>query len=117
MYSSQNNQLPIRERPIEKENTRQHRSKLDITFDLLSAIQREEASNGSNHWKTRVQANVFLSWNSFKEHLSNLEKQGLIKKDGFGLTEEGKQFLQVYRKELRPFLDRYELSAKTMIGR
>ena len=88
---------------------RRRRSSLDITVEILSAIQQLEMNDRMDHWKARVQASVFISWKSYKKYLSDLEKQRLIKGTGGGLTEEGKQFLQDYRRDLRPVLAKYKL--------
>jgi len=83
------------------------RSEFEIEIGILAAIQEEEFSGNGGVCPTRVQARVILSWNALKKHLGRLEEKGLVAGDGLRLTGEGVELLQMYRRELRPVLNKY----------
>ncbi len=83
------------------------RSEFEIEIGILAAIQEEEFSGNGTVCATRVQARVVLSWNTLKKHLLRLEQKGLTAGRELRLSSAGAEFLQMYRKELRPALNKY----------
>jgi predicted transcriptional regulator len=83
------------------------RSEFEIEIGILAAIQEESFSGNGGVCATRVQAKVILSWNAFKKHVGRLEEKGLLAGERLGLTQDGVEFLQAYRRELRPVLNKY----------
>jgi predicted transcriptional regulator len=54
-----------------------------------------------------VQAKVILSWNALKRYLDKLEQNGLVIGEELRLTGGGMELLQLYRREVKPILNKY----------
>jgi predicted transcriptional regulator len=83
------------------------RSEFEIEIGILAAIQEESFNGNGGICATRVQARVVLSWNTMKKHLDKLEKKGLIEERALRITGDGIELLQMYRREMRPVLNKY----------
>jgi len=100
--------------PIEKPNkvnprtSKQRRSKFIIAIEVLAAIHETRNENNGASRSTWIQARVVISWNALKNHITDLEKKGLIEKGELKLTKNGQEFLQKYRQDLRPVFEKYK---------
>jgi predicted transcriptional regulator len=85
---------------------KERRSKLDIYFAILSAIQ-EETDEGAK--PTKIQYKSGMSYDKVIRHLEILqEKKLIIKKQYYHLTEKGIKFLAEYSM-VNDFIDKMEL--------
>ena len=86
---------------------KERRSKLDIYFAILYAIQQEETDEGAK--PTRIQYKSGMSYDKVARHLKVLqEKKLIIKKEFYHMTEKGHKFLAEYSL-VRDFVDRMDL--------
>jgi len=77
---------------------RERRHKLQIYFDILSAI-REESMNEAGAKPTRIQHLSNMSYDKLSRYLDELEKKKMISRaDILSLTEKGHEFLRDYDK-------------------
>ena len=73
----------------------ERRSKLDIYFAILFAIQQEETDDGAK--PTRIQYKSGMSYDKVARYLKTLqEKQLIVKKEYYHVTEKGHKFLAEY---------------------
>ena len=88
-------------------NRNERRSKLDIYFAILYAIQQEETDEGAK--PTRIQYKSGMSYDKVARHLKVLqEKKLVLKKEYYHMTEKGHKFLAEYSL-VRDFVDRMDL--------
>jgi len=86
---------------------KERRSKLDIYFAILYAIQQEETDEGAK--PTRIQYKSGMSYDKVARHLKVLqEKKLIIKKEFYHMTGKGHKFLAEYSL-VRDFVDRMDL--------
>jgi len=86
---------------------RERRSKLDIYFAILNAVQQEETDTGAK--PTRIQYKSGMSYDKVARHLKVLqEKKLVIKKEYYHMTEKGHKFLAEYSM-VRDFVERMDL--------
>ncbi len=77
---------------------RERRHKLQIYFDILSAI-REESMNEGGAKPTRIQHLSNMSYDKLSRYLDELENKKMISKaDTLSLTQKGHEFLRDYDK-------------------
>ena len=90
---------------------RERRSKLDIQFAILNAVQQEETDNGAK--PTRIQYKSGMSYDKVARHLKVLqEKKLVIKKEYYHITEKGHKFLAEYSL-VKDFVDRMNLNQQS----
>ena len=90
-----------------RKNRNERRSKLDIYFAILSAVQQEETDEGAK--PTRIQYKSGMSYDKVARHLIGLqEKKLVIKKEYYHMTEKGHKFLAEYSL-VKDFVDRMDL--------
>ena len=89
-------------------NTRkERRSRLDIYFAILSAVQGEGTDEGAK--PTKIQYKSGMSYDKVIRHLEILqEKKLIIKKQYYHLTEKGIKFLAEYSL-VKDFVDKMEI--------
>ena len=80
----------------EKLLRRPQRSKLEIYYDILSAIEKD--TEGGEAKKTRVQQLCNMSYDKMSKHLIELKRKNLIQNPILKITKKGKKFLQDYSK-------------------
>ena len=86
---------------------RERRSKLDIYYAILNAVQQEETDKGAK--PTRIQYKSGMSYDKVARHLKVLqEKKMVIKKEYYHMTEKGHKFLAEYSM-VRDFVERMDL--------
>jgi len=86
---------------------RERRSKLDIYFDILFAIQQEDTKEGVK--PTIIQYKSGMSYDKVMRHLKVLQEKKLIsKKEYYHITEKGHVFLSEYSM-VKDFVDRMDL--------
>ena len=85
---------------------REKRTKLEIFYYILTAIQNE-ASSGEVK-PTRVQQRCNLSFDKFSRYLEALRNEDLIHDSSITITEKGKKLLQDYDK-IKDFLNKMKL--------
>ncbi len=91
----------------EGEDRNERRSKLEIYFAILYAIQQEETDDGAK--PTRIQYKSGMSYDKVAKHLKVLEeKQLIVKKRYYHMTEKGHKFLAEYSL-VRDFVNRMDL--------
>lgn len=83
------------------------RSVVEVDYAILAAIRDEEQAPAGQPLKTRLQARVYLNWNTLNRHIARLRDKGLVSKEALHLTQRGLQFIQAYRSSLRPVLEEY----------
>lgn len=89
--------------PLRKER----RSKLDIYFDILYAIQQEETTTGVK--PTIIQYKSGMSYDKVMKHLKVLQVKKLIsKKEYYHITEKGHIFLTEYSM-VKEFVEKMDL--------
>lgn len=77
---------------------RERRHKLQIYYDILSAIQ-EEAMNEGGAKPTKIQHLSNMSYDKLMRYLDELEAKKMINKaDTLSLTEHAREFLKEYEK-------------------
>lgn len=74
---------------------RKHRTKIQIYYDILNAINLE-SNNIEPAKPTRVQVLSNLAYDKFVRYLNELEMNQLILQNPLHLTEKGRDFLQAY---------------------
>lgn len=88
-------------------NRKERRSKLDIYYSILNAVLDEESDEGAK--PTRIQYKSNMSYDKLAKHLETLqEKDLLVKKKYFHLTEKGNKFLAEYSM-VKDFVEKMEL--------
>ena len=76
------------------------RERWKIYGDMLSVLSKQPMSEKIVLTKIQVQVNV--PFNRFKEYISELKELGLIQSEiNLTLTEKGKEYLAEYRKILK----------------
>ena len=85
---------------------REKRKKLELYYDLLSAIQQESVSGEIK--PTRVQHLCNLSYDKMSKYLTELATKDMIKNQPILITEKGQKFLQDYSK-IKDFIIEMEL--------
>ncbi len=86
---------------------KERRSKIDIYYDIIIAIQQETTEGGAKPTKVQYLSN--MSYDKLMLHLEELEKKKMINKgDMLSITERGREFLANYEK-MREFLERMGL--------
>jgi len=86
---------------------KERRSKLDIYFDILFAIQQEDTKEGVK--PTIIQYKSGMSYDKVMRHLKVLQEKKLIsKKEYYHITEKGHVFLSEYSM-VKDFVDRMDL--------
>ena len=85
---------------------RERRTKLEIFYDILTAIQNEGFSGEVK--PTRVQQRSNISFDKFSRYLDALTCEGLIHNSPITITEKGKKLLQDYDK-IKDFLNKMKL--------
>ena len=84
------------------------RDKMKIYGDLLSALNSE--ANNEKIVLTRVQVQINVPFDRFKNYVSELKELGLVQDETSPkLTDKGKQYLKEYRKVIE-FMKRMNLS-------
>lgn len=77
---------------------KERRHKLQIYYDILSAIQ-EEATTEEGARPTRIQHLSNMSYDKMMRYLNELEtKKMILKADTLSLTDKGREFLRDYGK-------------------
>ncbi|MDH3611292.1 MAG: hypothetical protein OEM79_05975 [Nitrosopumilus sp.] len=82
------------------------RSKLDLYYDIISAINEESLSGEVR--PTRVQHHCNMSYDKLSRYLKELENKKLIQIPPFLVTEKGKKFLEDYYK-IKNFVEEMKL--------
>ena len=85
---------------------REKRTKLEIFYDILTAIRNE--GFGGEVKPTRVQQRCNISFDKFSRYLNALTSEGLISNSPIIITEKGKKLLQDYDK-IKDFLNKMKL--------
>ena len=85
---------------------REKRKKLELYFDILSAIQKEAPSGEVK--PTRVQHLCNTSYDKMSKYLDELYTKKMIEKSPLTVTDKGKKFLQDYSK-IKDFIKTMEL--------
>ena len=85
---------------------REKRTKLEIFYDILTAIQNESSSGEVK--PTRVQQRCNMSFDKFSRYMEALKNEGLIHNSSTIITEKGKKLLQDYDK-IKDFLNKMKL--------
>ncbi len=86
---------------------RPQRNRLEIYYDILSAIQKD-AENGEVK-PTRVQQLCNMSYDKFSKYLNELKKEDIIHQNSpLIITKKGQKFLQDYSK-IKNFTKKMEL--------
>ena len=85
---------------------REKRTKLEIFYDILTAIQNESSSGEVK--PTRVQQRCNMSFDKFSRYMEALKNEGLIRDSSPIITEKGKKLLQDYDK-IKDFLNKMKL--------
>jgi predicted transcriptional regulator len=73
------------------------RGKLEIFYDILSAISDENLENGAAR-PTRVHHRAKLPYDRMQSNLTELENLRMISKSSLSITEKGVGFLAEYNK-------------------
>jgi len=74
------------------------RSKLQIYYDIISAIQSDKQSNGEVS-KTRIQQKCNTSYDKLIKYIQEMEEKNLLKNNtGLEVTELGYRFFDDYSK-------------------
>ncbi len=77
---------------------RKRRDKIQIYYEILSAIEQEAVHEGGAK-PTRIQHLANMSYDKLARYLDELQAKGMIYKVGnLSLTEKGHKFLQEYQK-------------------
>jgi len=86
---------------------RERRSKIDIYYAILTAVQEEETDEGAK--PTRIQYKSGMSYDKVARHLKVLQKKEfVIKKEYYHMTEKGHKFLAEYSL-VKDFVDRMDV--------
>ena len=85
---------------------REKRTKLEIFYDILTAIQNESSSGEVK--PTRVQQRCNMSFDKFSRYMEALKNEGLIHDSSPIITEKGTKLLQDYDK-IKDFLNKMKL--------
>jgi len=80
-----------------KKQRNNRRGKLEIFFDILTAIHDEHVDNGVVR-PTRVHHRLKLSYDRMLPYLDELKKLHMISKSALSITEKGSRFLADYNK-------------------
>ena len=77
-------------------NNKERRSKLEIYYDVLSAIEHESSSIGVIK-PTRLQYGSNLSYDKLTKYLKELHNKGMIVKNGgIRIIDKGREFMSEY---------------------
>ncbi|PBO84934.1 MAG: transcriptional regulator [Thaumarchaeota archaeon] len=86
---------------------KERRSKLDIYFDILYAIQQEQTKEGVK--PTIIQYKSGMSYDKITKHLAALQEKKLVsKKQYYHITEKGHIFLTEYSM-IKEFVEKMDL--------
>jgi predicted transcriptional regulator len=83
------------------------RSKIEIIFDVLTAIRDEELDNRGVVKPTRIQHRSKISYDKMRPYIDELKNLHLITNLSLTITEKGLRFLTDYNK-IKESLDKLE---------
>ena len=77
--------------------TKERRTRIQLYFDIISAIFEEEMDNDSIS-PTRIQFKCNTSYDKLTKYLEEMKNKEIIDSDEIKVTEKGKQFHKDYSK-------------------
>ena len=77
--------------------TKERRTRIQLYFDIISAIFEEEMDN-DNISPTRIQFKCNTSYDKLARYLEEMKSKEIIDRDEIKVTEKGKKFHKDYSK-------------------